>query len=741
MGDQVGRVVRFGILMFAAALWGCEGDDGPQGPAGPQGPQGPEGPTGSSPGSAVPIDSVDGDGGERINVEVSSVTIESPPVVTFTLTNDLTQGLNGLPPGDIRFTIAQLTPGENGGSSEWQSYVTRDSGGITDAQATTESGSAGTLVDNGDGTYQYTFAQDLDDYPAGPTFDAMKPHRLGIEIRGQAPIASNGIFNFVPSGADPGVSRNIVDNAACFACHDRIEFHGGPRTDIQYCVTCHNPSSIDGDTVDEAWGGTVDMTQMIHKIHYGADLANGYFIVGFGGRTIDYSGVVFPQDVRNCQTCHQESDENTPQASNWRLVANRAACGACHDDIVWDSDTEGHPGGFAFTDDTQCLDCHGPDGTVNDGEVQTPEAHRILTAEESGNFQFNILDVSSTGVGEFPVVRFSVTNPNDSDAAYDIQNDPEWTTCTAGASRLAIGINWSTTDYTNTGSGSPAANPISLNPLTGCGGTSTDEGGGEFSVTSGVAIPAGAVGSGAATIDGHPAVEVDGSVERIAVTNTVEYFPITDSEAVPRRNAVAIERCDACHNQLSIHGNNRTDNIEVCVTCHNPNNTDVNRRAGDCAAELGTDDESVDMKWMIHRLHAGGATGVAYDVCGFGNRPHTFDFLYPGKLNNCEGCHEPGGYYPVDPAQVLGTTVDVGGDLASPTDDTVVSPNTAICSGCHASDLAKVHMEQNGGDFEATKAADSTLISAGVESCALCHGPGRSSDVREVHGVDSFEFN
>ena len=50
-------------------------------------------------------------------------------------------------------------------------------------------------------------------------------------------------------------------------------------------------------------------------------------------------------------------------------------------------------------------------------------------------------------------------------------------------------------------------------------------------------------------------------------------------------------------------------------------------------------------------------------------------------------------------------------------------------------------MEQNGADFAATKAADSTLISSGVESCQLCHGAGRSAGVDEVHGVSDFQFN
>jgi len=733
------------LLMLVA----CEGNDGPAGPSGPPGPAGPTGPTGPSAG--VPASAV-----KRIDATIDR--IDAPidggaPTIEFTLVSELGQGVRDLPPATLRFAIAQLSPGTAGGSSHWQSYVSRDSNGIANAQGTTERATDGTLVDHGDGHYEYTFARDLTAYPGAPAFDASKTHRVGLEIRtstdGFTPEnipANNAPTDFVPVGGPPLVTRDIVDTEHCNRCHDRLEMHGGARVNPEYCVICHNQSSIDGAT-----GNTIDFKRLVHNIHS----ARPDYQIGSGANTNEWSDVEFPQDIRNCDTCHDESDPATPQAANFRLVANRAACGTCHYDDgnagngVHDFAIENgvHPSGFIFADDIQCIDCHGPNGTVTDADgdlVQIPIAHALPALAASTEFVFKVVSVANTATGQQPMVTFAVTNPLNAGAAYDLATAPEFTACADGSSRLAIDIGWSTSDYTNRDSGSPPALPVSFNvlPGPGCGGTAAANGDGTYTATSPVPLPATAVGTLAVGIEGHPWRDLNGdgltsNDERIAVKADVAYAGINGATASPRRQAVAIEKCDECHKQLSLHGNNRTDNPELCVICHNPNMSDVARRAGTCLATFGADDTPTDFKRMIHRLHSAGTLGEPLEICGFGNNPITFDFPFPGKLNNCEGCHVPGGYYPSEPNERLGTTVDVN-DPASFIDDRVISPNAAVCSACHSTTLATEHMKQNGADFAATKAADGTLISAGIEACALCHGPGRIADVKVMHHVGDY---
>jgi len=692
-----------------------------------------------------------------MNAEITGVTIaaDTTATVQFSLRNELDQPLKGLKAENIRFVIAQLRPGEGGRGSEWRSYPTRlDDGAV---QATTDANTAAQLKDNGDGTYEYTFSKPLNGYgPDGATYDGSLTHRVGFETRSttatRVAAVLNPTFTFVPAtGATTNlpVQRDIVDANTCFACHDRLEFHGGPRSNPQYCVHCHNPGTTDGQT-----GNTLSFPVLIHKIHMGARLTQGFQIIGNNNRLFDFSDVHWSQDQRNCRTCHQESDAETPQASNFKNVPYSAACGACHDDVNFQTG-QGHSLANMAASDDQCTTCHGPDSTINNGDLRVEIAHRIPEKEASQKFKYNILSVTNTAPGQTPVVRFSITDPTNGDAPYNILTDPAFLQAAGGASRLSVNIGWNSQNYTNAGSGSATPTtgtpslPILINPLTISGGTPAagPDTEGAFTSTSPLAIPVGVTGTVSVAMEGHPAVDVDSAkagFERIPVTSAIAFAAATGPLA-PRREIIDVGKCDDCHNQLSAHGSNRTDNVQVCAQCHNPNVTDINRRVegSECVNLLGADDSPLDLKYMIHAIHNGPNSGFA--ACGFS--PTTFDQVhFPGKLNNCEACHlSPtatgvASYYPVDQNVVQATTVDAGADRSSLTDDVAWSPNVAVCSGCHVSAFAEAHMLQNGGSKTLTKNADGSTAGGPLETCQLCHGPGRVADVKVMHGVDNFEF-
>lgn len=755
MASSFSRIAFIAILACGVAA--CSGTKGDAGNVGLAGAPGPAGPGGGS--SGVPNVTT----ATNIKAVINSVTVgaDSKATVKFSLRNEIDLPLKGLPAANVRFTIAQLRAGVGGAGSEWRAYVTRLDGAQIQANAETASTAGAVFKDNGDGTYEYTFSKLLNAYgPNGASYDGNLTHRVGLELRSDATTllaaSNNAPYTFVPATGSTTVfptRREIVENATCDACHDRLEFHGGPRTDVQYCVTCHNPGTTDG----QAPFNSLAMVTMVHKIHMGAKLTNGYKITGFGGAVNDFSAIKFPQDQRNCQTCHKESDANTPDASNWRTTPYSRACGACHDNVNFATGLNhgpaSNPGGAA-TDD-QCVTCHGPNSTVQNGQLKVDYVHRIPTLEASKKFKYNIISVTNTAPGQQPIVKFSVTDPTNNNAPYNILTNPAFTVAAGGASRLAVSIGWNTANYTNKGSNSATAltgtpaQPISINPLSISGGTPAvgPDANGVFTSTSPLAIPADVTGSIGVAIDGHPAVDADGDgiPDRIAVTNVIKYAVATGT-LTPRRDIINTRKCDDCHKQLTLHGNNRTDEAQVCAMCHNPNATDVSRRAaasGACA--VGTKQSPIDLKYMIHAIHNGEESG--YGACGFGNNFASFaDLGYPGKLNNCEGCHvtpaanATGSYYPVDPAKVLATTVDVGANRSTTTDDVAWSPNVAICSGCHLTSTAEAHMLQNGGSKTLTKNADGTTAGGPLETCALCHGPGRVADVKEVHKIGSFQF-
>ena len=394
-----------GGVLLCALLAACSGTTGPAGPAGAAGATGPTGP--STTGSALNVSTA-----TAITGTITGVTINGPPVVKFELKDQNGAPLQGLPAADLGLAIAQLVPGQNGMSSQWNSYIFSsvtasgcpagvaacDTGPQT--QASVESATSGTLVDNGDGTYQYTFKTDITKIPT-VVYDATLTHRVGFEIRGLAQ-ANNAAYTFQPStGATTGIfMREIVDTATCDGCHTQLSEHGGARVEVQYCVMCHNPG-----TTDPYSANSLDMKVMIHKIHTGSSLPSiqtasgtnstptlgiGYWIVGYMESLNNFNTVVFPQDTRNCTTCHVQTHANLTQAANYMTVPNMEACGACHDNVNFATGANHSPANIV-ANDTQCTTCHGSTSTIDNGQLQVVAAHVIPEMVFQKQISYNII--------------------------------------------------------------------------------------------------------------------------------------------------------------------------------------------------------------------------------------------------------------------------------------------------------------------------------------------------------------
>jgi len=281
-------LIRLGLLaLMISALASCGGNDGSTGSAGTPGAPGTPG-TGGSVVQATNLTAAQWLA-LKPSIDPASVSVNmssGKPVVKFTVTdgngNALTglggqalskpNALNGLPAVNYNFsfTLAKLIPAANGSPSKWVNYL------VTKPVATTTppvTGSfaadglswlgtyptpetQGTMVDNGDGTYQYTFLRDITHAKAivagltdsganvkadlgDLTYDPTLSHRLGIFIAGSQPgtgvntpdataqttpvpliYTFNMGYDFRPDGGTITATRDIVAKGSCNTCHN-----------------------------------------------------------------------------------------------------------------------------------------------------------------------------------------------------------------------------------------------------------------------------------------------------------------------------------------------------------------------------------------------------------------------------------------------------------------------------------------------------------------------------------------
>lgn len=102
-------------------------------------------------------------------------------------------------------------------------------------------------------------------------------------------------------------------------------------TALDQCGACHDYQPQDPNAVTGlSWSGARPISKRVHAIHYGSSL-------NYPLATVDYSNgdpitgrnwnITYPQDVRNCETCHD--DETT--SGTWATNPSRLACVGCHD--------------------------------------------------------------------------------------------------------------------------------------------------------------------------------------------------------------------------------------------------------------------------------------------------------------------------------------------------------------------------------------------------------------------------
>src|SRR5580692_5370363 len=663
--------------------------------------------------------------GLAIAVTGAMIAANGTITVQYTLTDP-----TGLPldsaglytPGAISTSfIAGYIPN---GQEQYTAYTTKVATGTVVASTNQPgSDSGGTITALGNGAYQYVFKTTA---PTG--FDTTATHTIGIY--GSRNLTAYSLptnyasttFNFVPNGAKVTHTRDVIETASCNQCHEQLSAHGGSRRGVNLCVMCHTPQNVDPNT-----GNTVDFKSFIHRIHMGSSLpsvvAGGTFAITTSFGTSNYSTVVDPANAQRCEVCHQQTT-GAAQATAFLTNPTRVACGSCHDDVNFATGAN-HPGGFQ-TDDTQCANCHVPQGeTPFDASIMGAHVVATDTAAfypQNPDTLLSGLNVAITGVtnnkaGQAPIVAFTLLDNGKNPIAL------------SALSSLSFTMAGPTTDFGYTIFGTNTSTPGYVTESALTASKCDTKGNCTYSFTN--LIPAKSVGTYAIGAEARRTETVlAGTTSSQSVQygafNPVSYFSVDGSPVETRRTIVQMTNCNTCHVALAEHGTLRS-NVQYCVFCHNPSNTDATTRAtATVAADKAAPPQGVNFNLLVHRIHDGvnvtASGGQPYIVVGFGGSHNDFSgVLFPGlaptgaatDLANCAFCHVNSSEQSDLSLTGLHAVTDPQG-LINP-----VQPIASACSGCHVDIPAASHF-----------LAGTTTLG---ESCAVCHGTGGAFTVDSAH--------
>ena len=197
--------------------------------------------------------------------------------------------------------------------------------------------------------------------------------RVAVQISAGDLPAGNGWCDFDANLAtanhctgSPSLTRDIVQTESCNSCHGvtsdtKLAEHGA-RTEVEYCVICHNPGL-----------GEADMTHMVHKIHYGANLTKA-------------SAITRTSSSRRTSTTARRATagvESTRTTGPWSRTTRPAARATTTSMSTPGRARSGRPrstNGF-------CANCH-PAGTWTESHLPVGTVHQgVARSDEAGLYR------------------------------------------------------------------------------------------------------------------------------------------------------------------------------------------------------------------------------------------------------------------------------------------------------------------------------------------------------------------
>ncbi|MGS0695708.1 OmcA/MtrC family decaheme c-type cytochrome [Shewanella sp. 0m-4] len=712
--DNKIRHLKLSLLALTASalLFGCsDGNDGADGKDGVVG---------------VNIDSA-----TSVQAQFSEATVTDGTVtVNFNLENANGVAVLGLDKDyDLRFGIAQLAKVtetidevEYDRGYQWQAYInalkepgtppadTSDLNPSPQYQANVEAAKncEDCLVDNGDGSYSYTFQQNIANVtePLAITYGEDNTHRATMELK-LPQATANAHYDWQPStGATTDIqTRNVVTIETCYTCHqpESLELHGGRRIALANCASCHTSTSGDPES-----GNSVDFTYMIHAIHKGEDRETStpdgmvpapYKIVGYGGSVHDYGKVMFPQKpAANCASCHVEGEGAPANADLFKADLSNTACISCHTE----KPSQNHSS-------TNCVACHNSTDTYP-GTGSAEKRHgdvlkAYVDAKAMGvmfsnvgldgngklTFDVQIQDSNGAAIGsEFIETGTRVV------VAWDTNKDfPAYATAPYSLRRFKL---------------SDGTYDAATKTFTIVGSTfdmPADADGKTFELWSAIEVCFNNGGYGVAEI---VMTECSDKTRSVAVKEAPYQFVwsgtgVDDTmQAAMRRSIIDAAKCQSCHNQENYHYNNGY-NCQTCHTSDKTTKTDSTYPGGKKATSYAFKAHEADGHYLKYAgVQSGTVLKTDCSTC------HTSDGIQLGRAS--------------DRVWRYGDTT-TGADIW-------VSSDAGACLSCHQkylSDSGANHIVANGGILDGMSADD--VRTRASEACSTCHNPAQ---LMQIHG-------